>query len=45
MNIIPLFCEIDDCFLAFEKQKVPPELPEMLDTPKKRGHPRSLHTR
>ena len=44
MNIIPLFCEIDDCFLALEKQNAPPELPEMLDTPKKRGRPRSLHT-
>ena len=44
MNIIPLFCEIDDCFLALEKQKVPTQLPEMPHTPKKRGRPRSLHT-
>ena len=40
MNIIPLFCEIDACFLAFEKQK----LPTQLNTPKKRGLPRRLHT-
>ena len=40
MNIIPLFCDIDDAFLAFEQQK----LPETSEMPKKRGRPRSLHT-
>ena len=44
MNIIPLFCEIDDAFLAYEKQKFPLQLPKMPEAPKKRGHPRSLHT-
>ena len=43
MNIIPLFCEIDDCFLAFEKQKLRTELLERPDALKKRGHPRRLH--
>ena len=44
MNIIPLFCEIDDCFLAFEKQKLLRQPLEALNTPKKRGCPRRLHT-
>ena len=40
MNIIPLFCEIDDCFLALEKQRRLRQPPEMLNTPT----PQSLHT-
>ena len=44
MNIIPLFCEIDDAFIASEKQRIPPQLPQTPDAPKKRGRPRRLHT-
>ena len=44
MNIIPLFCEIDDCFLVYEKQRFPTDLSEIPDVSKKRGRPRSLHT-
>ena len=43
MPIIPLFCEIDDFFLAFEKQMMPRSLP-VSQPPKKRGRIRSLHT-
>ena len=43
MHIIPLFCEIDDFFLAFEKQMMPRSLP-VSQPPKKRGRIRSLHT-
>ena len=44
MNIIPLFCDIDDCFLDSQKQMLSSEPPETPDVPKKRGRPRSLHT-
>ena len=36
MNIIPLCCEIDDCFLALEKQRRLRQPPEML-THRKNG--------
>ena len=35
MNIIPLFCEIDDCFLVYEKQRFPTDLSEIPDVSKK----------
>jgi hypothetical protein len=44
MNIIPLFCQIDDAFIACEKQRIPSQLPQTPDVPKKRGCPRRLHT-
>jgi IS5 family transposase len=44
MNIIPLFCEIDDCFLDSQKQMLSSEPPEIPDVPKKRGRPRGLHS-
>ena len=44
MDIIPLFCQIDDAFIACEKQSIPSQLPQIPDTPKKRGRPRRLHT-
>ncbi len=42
MNIIPLFCEIDDFFLAYEQWVSPQCFPETtpLET---RGRPRRLH--
>ena len=43
MNIIPLFCQIDDAFIASEQQRIPSQLPQIPDAPKKRGHPRRLH--
>ena len=43
MNIIPLFSEIDDSFLAYENQKFPKQLPEIPDVRKKRGRPRNWH--
>ena len=43
MNITPLFCEIDDSFLDYEKQQLPRQHPEMPDVPKKPRRPRSLH--
>ena len=44
MNIVSLFCEIDDCFLVYEKQRLPNDPSEMPDVAKKRGCPRSFHT-
>ena len=41
MNIITLFCNIDDFFLAYEKWQARHCLPET--TPETRGCPRSLH--
>ena len=26
MNIVPLFCEVDNCFLAFEKYQIEGQL-------------------
>ena len=43
MNIIPLFCEIDDFLQVYEKQIAQRQLP-IPDQPKKRGCPRKLHT-
>ncbi len=43
MNIIPLFCEIDDVLQVYEKQIAQRQLP-IPDQPKKRGCPRKLHT-
>ena len=42
MNIITLFCEIDDFFLEYERWMAPQCLPEAppIET---RGHPRCLH--
>ena len=42
MNIITLFCKIDDFFLAYEKWMAPQCLPESppIET---RGRPRNLH--
>ena len=41
MNILPLFCEIDDFFLAFEKYQAHRQLPGRRR--EKRGRPRTLH--
>ena len=41
MNILPLFCEIDDFFLAFEKYQAHRQLPGRRC--EKRGCPRTLH--
>ena len=41
MNILPLFCEIDDFFLAFEKYQAHRQLPGRRC--EKRGRPRTLH--
>ena len=43
MDMITLFCEIDDFFLAFELYKAQHKLPEILGTRNTRGRPRSLH--
>ena len=42
MNIITLFCNIDDFFLAYEKWQATHCLPETT-TPETRGRPRKLH--
>lgn len=42
MNIIALFCEIDDFFLAYEKWQVSQRLPK-ITPPEPRGCPRNLH--
>ena len=42
MPIISLFCDIDDFFLDAEKQMTSEDTD--LDTPERRGRPRSLHT-
>ena len=41
MNILPLFCEIDDFFLAFEKYQAQRVFPGTVR--EKRGRPRRLH--
>ena len=41
MKILPLFCEIDDFFLAFEKYQAHRQLPGRRR--EKRGRPRTLH--
>ena len=41
MNILPLFCEVDDFFLAFEKYQAQRRLPDR--HAEKRGRPRRLH--
>ena len=41
MNILPLFCEIDDFFLAFEQYQAQRQLPGRRR--EKRGRPRTLH--
>ena len=34
MDIIPLFSQIDDAFIACEKQSIPSQLPQIPDAPK-----------
>ena len=43
MNIITLFCEIDDFFLAYEKWQARHCLPKETSPPETRGRPRKLH--
>ena len=43
MNIITLFCEIDDFFLAYEKWQATQSLPRETPPLETRGHPRGLH--
>ena len=43
MNIITLFCEIDDFFLAYEKWQARHCLPNDTSPPETRGRPRKLH--
>ena len=43
MDIITLFCEVDDFFLAFEKYQAQHQLPETPGSRKTRGRPRCLH--
>ena len=43
MDIITLFCEIDDFFLAYEQYQAQHQLPVILGTGNTRGRPRSLH--
>ncbi len=43
MNIVSLFCEIDDFFLAYEKWMATHSLPEETPPPETRGRRRSLH--
>lgn len=43
MDIITLFCEIDDFFLAYEQYQAQHQLPEIPGTRNTRGRPRSLH--
>ncbi len=43
MDIITLFCEIDDFFLAFEHYQAQYQLPEIPGTHNTRGRPRCLH--
>ena len=44
MDIITLFCEIDDFFLAYEQYQAQHQLPETLETSNTRGRPRNLHS-
>ena len=43
MDIITLFCEIHDFFLAYEQYQAQHQLPEILGTCNTRGRPRCLH--
>ena len=43
MDMITLFCEIDDFFLAVEQYQAQHQLPEILGTRNTRGRPRCLH--
>ena len=43
MNIITLFCEIDDFFLAYEKWQATQSLPRETPPLETRGRPRRLH--
>ena len=43
MNIITLFCEIDDFFLAHEKWQATQSLPRETTPLETRGRPRRLH--
>ena len=43
MDIITLFCEIDDFFLAYDQYQAQHQLPETLGTSNTRGRPRNLH--
>ena len=43
MDIITLFCEIDDFFLAYEQYQAQHQLPETLGTGNTRGRSRNLH--
>ena len=43
MNMITLFCEIDDFFLAYEKWMATHCLPEETPPTETRGRPRNLH--
>ena len=43
MNIITLFCEIDDFFLAYEKWQATQSLPRETTPLETRGRPRRLH--
>ena len=43
MDIITLFCELDDFFLAYDQYQAQHQLPETLGTGNTRGRPRNLH--
>ena len=43
MDIIALFCEIDDFFQAYEQYQAQHLLPEILGSGNTRGRPRNLH--
>ena len=43
MDIITLFCEIDDFFLVYEQYQAQHQLPEILGTSNTRGRLRRLH--
>ena len=43
MDIITLFCEIDDFFLLYEQYQAQHQLPEISGTRNRRGRPRCLH--
>ena len=43
MDMITLFCEIHDFFLAYEQSQAQHQLPEIPETRNTRGRPRSLH--
>ena len=45
MDIISLFCEVDDFFLAYKHYQAQHQLPKINGTGNTRGRPRSLHPR